>query len=54
MITDPDGGPLIQPILRYVADPVAANGELVRVRLRGRTMANGLRVVEFKLPKDRE
>ncbi len=31
MITDANGGPLIQPILRYVADPVAANGELVRV-----------------------
>lgn len=31
MITDPDGGALVQPILRYVADPVAANGQMVRV-----------------------
>lgn len=31
MITDPSGQALVQPILRHVADPVAVDGELVRL-----------------------
>ena len=31
MITDARGGALVQPVLRYVADPVRISGELVRV-----------------------
>lgn len=31
MITDPDGGALVQPILEFVAEPVRASGRLVRI-----------------------
>ena len=31
MVTDSEGGALIQPILPYVADPVRLSGELVQI-----------------------
>ena len=43
MLTDTGGNALVQPILRYVADPVAADGQLVRIN----------DVIQFRIDPDR-